>query len=473
MRSYRRRLGTIILFLLDIVIFVLILLAAIFVRNLLPALFPKFPAFHAEAVRLWWLFPVWSTIMIYEGAYTKKFTFWDEVKSLWKVSFFATIATLAVVSLGKLSYAASRTLILQMGLLSLGIFPPLRTSAKKWLVRIGLLTRKVLIIGTNETGKRALSALRSEPNLGYEVVGFIENKQSKNKKYIEGVKVYGYLNKVEHYIKKCDIQDVVIAAPEIDKENLFQLVSRLQHKAENVLYIPDFTGMAVIGTELRHFFHDQLLAVEIKNNLAQPLNYFVKKLFDYIVGLTLILILIIPIIIISAIIKITSHGQAIYKQQRIGKKGKPFMCYKFRTMYNDAEEKLKTILETDAGAKADWEKYWKLKNDPRITKIGKFLRTTSLDELPQIFNVLKGEMSIVGPRPYLPREWKALKEHSETIHSVQPGITGLWQVSGRSDSSHEQRLSLDSWYVRNWNLWLDIVILLKTVHVVLKREGAQ
>jgi undecaprenyl-phosphate galactose phosphotransferase len=123
--------------------------------------------------------------MIYEGAYTKKFTFWDEIKLLWKVSFFSTITTLAIVSLGKLSYAVSRTLILQIGLLSLGIFPLLRISAKHWLVRAGLLTRKVLIIGTNDTGKRALRALKSEPNLGYEVVGFIENKQSRNKKYIE------------------------------------------------------------------------------------------------------------------------------------------------------------------------------------------------------------------------------------------------------------------------------------------------
>jgi undecaprenyl-phosphate galactose phosphotransferase len=117
--------------------------------------------------------------------------------------------------------------------------------------------------------------------------------------------------------------------------------------------------------------------------------------------------------------------------------------------------------------------HWKLKNDPRITKVGNFLRKTSLDELPQIWNVLKGEMSLVGPRPYLPREWELLKEHSEIIHSVHPGITGLWQVSGRSDSSYEKRISLDSWYVRNWNLWLDIVILIRTVHVVLTKEGAR
>lgn len=142
-------------------------------------------------------------------------------------------------------------------------------------------------------------------------------------------------------------------------------------------------------------------------------------------------------------------------------------------MFIDADERLNTILALDPDAKKEWETFWKLKNDLRITPMGRFLRKTSLDELPQLFNVLKGEMSIVGPRPYLYREWEALKTHSEIIHSVHPGITGLWQVSGRSDSSYEQRLSLDSWYVRNWNLWLDIVILMKTIKVVLKREGAR
>jgi undecaprenyl-phosphate galactose phosphotransferase len=183
--------------------------------------------------------------------------------------------------------------------------------------------------------------------------------------------------------------------------------------------------------------------------------------------------MIIPIVVVSIIIKLTSRGPAIFKQQRLGKDGKLFLCYKFRTMYEDADERIRTILATDQEAREEWQMHWKLKNDPRITKVGNFLRKTSLDELPQIWNVLKGEMSLVGPRPYLPREWELLKEHSEIIHSVHPGITGLWQVSGRSDSSYEKRISLDSWYVRNWNLWLDIVILIRTVHVVLTKEGAR
>jgi len=421
----------------------------------------------------WWFFLVWIGLLLYEGAYSKKFTYWDELKLLWKTSFFSTLAILTIVSLGQLSVSVSRIVILLMGLLAILIFPLLRVTSKKLLIRAGLLKSKVLIIGAEDMGKRTLHALRREPNLGYDVVGFIDENEPKTAQCIDGVKVHGHFQHVDRYVMKCDIQDVVVASEKIDKGQLVHLINKLQHKVKNVLYIPDFSGMAVIGTELRHFFHDQMLALKIKNNLAQPLNYFIKKLFDYTVSLILFFLLIIPILIIAVLIRMTSQGPAIFKQQRIGKDGELFMCYKFRTMYVDADERLKNILITDPKARAEWQAYWKLQNDPRVTKIGNFLRQTSLDELPQIWNVLKGEMSLIGPRPYLPREWDSLKEYSEIIHSVQPGITGLWQVRGRSNATYEQRLSLDSWYVRNWNLWIDIMILIKTLSVVLKMEGAR
>ena len=195
---------------------------------------------------------------------------------------------------------------------------------------------------------------------------------------------------------------------------------------------------------------------------------------DYVFGAMLFFVLIIPFLVLSLCIKLTSPGPAIYKQKRVGKNCKPFFCYKFRTMYQNAEERLKEMLRTDPEARAEWNACWKLKNDPRITPLGKYLRKTSLDELPQIFNMLKGEMSLVGPRPVTQEEIdKYYKESASLCFSVQPGITGLWQVSGRSNTSYDYRVSLDSWYVRNWNLWLDFVILAKTVVVVLKKEGAR
>lgn len=157
---------------------------------------------------------------------------------------------------------------------------------------------------------------------------------------------------------------------------------------------------------------------------------------------------------------------------RIGKNGKPFPCYKFRSMCVDAKIKLEELLETDPEAKAEWERDFKLRNDPRVTKSGAFLRKTSLDELPQIFNVLKGEMSLVGPRPIIHEELERYGEYVDDYLMVKPGITGMWQVSGRSDIDYEERVLLDSWYVRNWSVWIDIVMLFKTFKVVLLRKGA-
>ncbi|HCN8764897.1 TPA: sugar transferase, partial [Escherichia coli] len=157
---------------------------------------------------------------------------------------------------------------------------------------------------------------------------------------------------------------------------------------------------------------------------------------------------------------------------RIGKGGKIFKCLKFRSMVTNSKEVLEDLLSKDIQAKQEWEATFKLKNDPRITKIGHFLRRTSLDELPQLFNVLKGEMSLVGPRPIITAELEKYNDEVAYYLLSKPGMTGLWQVSGRSDVDYETRVYLDTWYVKNWSMWNDIAILFKTIGVVLKKDGA-
>ena len=473
MRSYRHRLATIILILSDLVILFLIAALAIIIRDITPVIIPAYPVFTRDISYTWWFFPVWLCILAYEGAYTKRFTLWDEVRMLWKVALFSTLAILSVVFIGKFGESVSRTVVVLIGLLSLAVFPPLRMAVKRRLTKSGLLKRRVLILGANETGRIALNALMGEPNMGYEVIGFLDDRPLTAGETLAGYKVHRHLDRVERYLAVSDIHDVVIALPDRDKDQLNSLVTHLQHKAASVLYFPDYSGIAVSGTEIRHFFHDQAFALEIKNNLAEPLNAFTKKAFDFLVGLLLFLLLLVPLAFISLLIRATSPGPAVYRQERSGKNGVMFFCYKFRTMYRDADARLKDILATDYRAREEWEKYRKLTDDPRITPLGRFLRSTSLDELPQIINVLRGEMSLVGPRPVTKEEIeKYYRDSADLCFSVLPGITGLWQVSGRSNTSYDYRISLDSWYVRNWNLWLDIVILLKTVNVVLKKEGA-
>ncbi|MEF9438071.1 MAG: exopolysaccharide biosynthesis polyprenyl glycosylphosphotransferase [Candidatus Mariimomonas ferrooxydans] len=279
---------------------------------------------------------------------------------------------------------------------------------------------------------------------------------------IEGVKIHGGVDKAEKYIDRCRINNIVIAMPGCGKERLISIINRLQHKVQNILLIPDLFGMAVLGTDLQHFFQEQAIGFEVKNNLARPLNIFIKRIFDLVVSFTLFIILLIPVAIIVLLIRINSKGPAVFLQERMGRNGRPFRCYKFRTMYNEAEERLGSLLENNPDARDEWNHHWKLKNDPRITYIGDFLRKTSLDELPQILNVLRGEMSLVGPRPVTKKEIdEYYKDDAKLCFGVPPGITGLWQVSGRSSTSYDYRIALDTWYVRNWNLWLDIVILFK------------
>ncbi len=170
--------------------------------------------------------------------------------------------------------------------------------------------------------------------------------------------------------------------------------------------------------------------------------------------------------------KLTSRGPIFYGHKRVGKNGKEFKCWKFRSMCIDADKKLDEILANNPEMRAEWEKDRKFQNDPRVTKFGKFLRKTSLDELPQLINILLGQMSFVGPRPVTEPELDRYGEYKDFVLSVTPGLSGMWQTSGRSDTEYEERIALDLYYIQNWSIWLDIWILIKTVYVVIKGRGA-
>jgi Undecaprenyl-phosphate galactose phosphotransferase WbaP len=443
--------------------------------TVLPALYGGFPAplpfLHFGDIG--WIFLVWIFFLSYEGLYTKMFSFWDEIKALWLAACFSTAGIFTIVSVGKLSDSISRTVILLMGALSVIAMPLTRMIVKKMLRRLGLLKRRVLILGAGATGALIATALRREPNYGYEVIGFLDDNAEKVGTKIDGIKVHRGIDRAVDYLRVCNITDVFIAMPGAGREKLQRLINDLQHKVERIFFVPDIFGVAVLGTNLQHFSSEEAFALELRNNLAEPLNIIFKKLFDVVVSILLLPVFFLLMAVIAIFLKFDSKGPVIFSQERIGKKGRTFKCFKFRTMHGDAEEQLKELLQKDRATKEEYEKFWKLRNDPRVTKVGRFLRATSLDEVPQILNVIRGEMSLVGPRPVTLEEInKHYGESAELCFSVLPGVTGLWQVSGRSNTSYDYRTALDTWYVRNWNVWLDIVILFKTVRVVMKREGA-
>jgi len=212
--------------------------------------------------------------------------------------------------------------------------------------------------------------------------------------------------------------------------------------------------------------------MKLKSPLLTRPNLILKRLFDLVASGVLFLLALPLGLLIALAIKLDSKGPILFVQRRVGYRGRTFPCYKFRTMYVDAEDRLQQVLRSDPHARRQWEEHKKLPQDPRVTRVGKILRRFSLDELPQLINVLKGDMSLVGPRPYLEEELPDLARDVQVITSVKPGLTGLWQVSGRSDLTFRERAILDEYYVRNWSLWLDLVILIKTLSVILKGDGA-
>ena len=474
--KYRRLAETGLLVAFDFLCVSLVFLLAYEIRfSILSEIFPNLPEGNpfSSPFHILWINLVWLFFLFYEGLYTKVLSFWEEVIKLWKVSLMSTLGVFAIVSLGKLSGEVSRIVIITMGVLSIPLLPLLRLSFKRILRNFDLLKRNVLILGAGETGRLVAEAIRKEPNYGYRILAFVDDDSSKRGDRIGSVKVVRGIKKTSLYARLLGVEDVIIAMPGASNKLIQSITDNLQHKVDRVLIIPDTFGIAILGTSTQHFLHGDIVSFEVKSNLSNPVNLLVKRLFDLSLSL-LALPLLLPVMgVISLVVRLESDGDAIFTQKRVGKGGKEFRIYKFRTMYKDAEQRLKELLERDSRAREEWSRYRKLRQDPRITRVGRFLRKTSLDELPQIINVIKGEMSLVGPRPVTREE---IEEHyrEKAVHyyKVPPGITGLWQVMGRSNTSYDYRVALDVWYVRNWNILLDVVILLKTVKVVLKGEGA-
>lgn len=423
-------------------------------------------------LNFWVTFPVLYLIFInMKQPYNRKVPFYKAVENIFYASLYAITAVIIVLYIGQIANHTSRLFIGLFGILSfihLGIF---RYIIKKILKRLEILQTPVLIVGAGKTAELLVKGISQDTGMGYKIVGLLEDNQP-NQELLEKYPILGGFADAEKVIRKTGVQHVFITAPGLEQEKLTQLITRIQPFVKNIGVIPNLVGIPMGGIEVESLFNEKLMLVRIKNNLKRPVNRLIKTIFDY--TLTIFgTIAISPILLIIGLwIYKDSPGSVLFKHKRIGKNGKEFNCYKFRSMCIDAKEKLEELLANDPQAREEWEKDFKLKNDPRITRSGAFLRKTSLDELPQIFNVLKGEMSLVGPRPIIRDEMVRYEEHLADYLMVKPGITGLWQVSGRNDIDYDERVLLDSRYVRNWSVWLDIMLLWRTFKIVIQRKGA-
>lgn len=249
-----------------------------------------------------------------------------------------------------------------------------------------------------------------------------------------------------------------------------QRATDLVSRCRRIILVPQAIGLLAQTMTPRNCCG--LPGLEVKRQLLQPHCRFLKRTLDLVVASVLGLLLSPLVLLIALLVRVGSAGTAFYGHWRVGESGRPFRVWKFRTMVKNADQVLEQHLASDPLLRWEWQTTHKLKNDPRVTPLGKVLRQTSLDEIPQIWNVIRGDMSLVGPRPIVLAEACRYGEEFEIYRKVRPGITGLWQVSGRSDTSYQQRVALDTQYVRNWSFWLDIYLLSQTIAVVLYRRGA-
>ncbi|MCL2779219.1 MAG: exopolysaccharide biosynthesis polyprenyl glycosylphosphotransferase [Polyangiaceae bacterium] len=286
---------------------------------------------------------------------------------------------------------------------------------------------------------------------------------------VDGIPVVGDLSLAPVLAQRLKIPYAVVAMPGVDSPKLLQIVERVGGKFSHLLVIPDLFGFATLGVPAKSL--GGILGVEVRQQLLLPGPRLAKRVMDVALTGFGIFVVLPFLLLVALLIKLDSKGPLFYTQKRLGRDGEHFKAYKFRTMHGDGEERLKALLDDNPELRAEYEIYHKLRKDPRVTRIGRFLRKFSLDEFPQLLNVIKGDMSLVGPRPYIERELTEMGGKEKIILRAPPGMTGMWQVSDRNATSFAQRVQIDVYYVRNWSPWLDIHILAKTVGVVLKGSG--
>ena len=385
-----------------------------------------------------------------------------------------TATTLAVVVLSginlvyePLSY--SRLLYLYTALLIilfLGLSRLLIVAARLHLRHYGIGVKRVLLVGAGDVGRMVMRTVMARPELGYQVVGFLDDNVTKGQTDIGPFKALGPLENCQEVLTQQAIDDMIICLP----WQSHRMVQRLLHICEQqhirAQIVPDFFQLTKHQLQVEEL--DGIPLLSSRNLSIQGWNFVLKRAADLFLTTVFVLVTLPLTALIVLAIRLDSIGPIIYKQTRIGKNGKPFICYKFRSMVIDADAQRNQIAQMNEATGP----LFKMRNDPRTTRVGQWLRRYSLDELPQFYNVLRGEMSLIGPRPNLPHEVAQYQEWHKKRLSVSPGITGLWQVSGRSDLTFDEMVLLDIYYVENWSLALDLHILLRSIPAVVKGRGA-
>ncbi len=385
--------------------------------------------------------------------YRRRLPGWYELSDVITASFAAGMATLVIGWL--LAQLESGLELAAIWLAFPAVVAATRKFARSVMDRAGIWQVPVLFIG-GRASDRAMAAVQSDPAVGYRIAGIAPP---------EALRRGGRRLLLEYGA------DMILLAGDFWESTERATLEKLLRDRVPFAVAPRTEGLPVLGYEETCFIGHEVVLHRYHNNLAKPARRALKIAFD-LVAASVLAVLLLPLLLAIAALVRLDGGPALFGHERIGAGGNPFSCLKFRTMLVDADAVLNELLATDPAAAAEWTATQKLRDDPRITWIGRVLRRTSLDELPQLLNVLRLEMSLVGPRPIVRREIPRYAEDIAYYYETRPGITGLWQVSGRNNTSYSHRVELDRWYAKNWTLWQDLTILLRTVPAVLAARGA-
>jgi exopolysaccharide biosynthesis polyprenyl glycosylphosphotransferase len=363
----------------------------------------------------------------------------------------------------------SRLIFFYAGLVITVLLAVLRLG-KRWLrTRLrhkGLGVDRLLIVGAGEVGRTVMRNVVAQPSLGYHVVGFVDDDPEKGSTDIGRFKALGSTANIPALVKESAIDEVIITLPWMYHRKIVSIIAQCEREQVRVRIVPDIFQMTLSHLDVEDLGGVPMIGV--RDISISGSQWFLKRAMDMAVSLLGMIVLFPLFFVIGLIIRIDSPGPVVFRQLRVGKGEKVFPCFKFRSMREGADEEKAELLEQN---EADGP-IFKIRNDPRVTAVGRILRRTSLDELPQLLNVLMGHMSLVGPRPAIPSEVQRYQPWHRRRLEVAPGITGLWQVSGRSQLTFDEQVLLDLYYIENWSPFLDLQILLRTLPKVLLGEGA-
>lgn len=412
-------------------------------------------------------------LYIYGHYAMKTCLIWEEIKRVFRgvLTYFLTMMVILPAEYGINTRLYFLGLACVMLLVDMVVSRYLRSVIMREFV-----VKRTLVIGTQADAMRYVDIAKRNRFAMTDVKAMVtlrtldevkrEQKQAKK----QGIEIYEYKN-LDHVIAQKRISQVVIIEPDLHKEKFDELMIDLNNKVDEIKFTPEVNGLITFSSEVQDF--DGLLLISTAKDRINIVDRFMKRVIDIAAGIAGIMIVApLALYIKRKYVKDGDTDSIIFCQERIGIDGKSIKIYKFRTMIPNAEQVLEELMEKDPAIKKEYLTNKKLKHDPRITKLGHKLRSSSLDEFPQFINVLKGEMSLVGPRPYLWREKEDMGIYYDSVIGCKPGITGMWQAHGRSDVDFDERCRLDDYYYKNWSLWLDIVIIYKTIKGVVYGTGA-